>query len=167
MKKIYLAFCLLVSTIAFAQPRIRVYAFAQETTPGTIPVDEYGNPRKMEPNINYLLYAEYQGSYAIKFDGVWIKGKGYSAQSSVVTSTPVTITNYDIPSKPVTIVLVPATKQKVMELQPIGRASINVNAAWFRDMLRKNELIISYYYKGKKYFIPVRKLNWLPPVSAM
>src|SRR6185503_14477777 len=145
MKKLYGIFFLLFSFSAFAQPPVKLYSYSQETTPGTIPVDEKGNPiRPRGPLLNYFFYAAYSSSYAIKFDGIWINGKGYTVQTSKVGSTPVTITNHDIPANPVTTVLVPATKLMVISIQPVSPSGNTVNTPWFRDLSKRNELIISY-----------------------
>ena len=163
-----LAFFSLITVSVFAQPPIKIYAYSQATTPGTIPVDENGNPVRFKADrLNYFFYAVYSSSYKLKFDGIWIKGKGFSVQTSRVNSTPVTVTNNDIPAEPVTTVLVPATNKWVMSIQPISESGITVKAAWFRDMLKKNELVISYYYNGRKYFIPVKKIKVLPPVAGL
>jgi hypothetical protein len=168
MKKLCGIFLLLFSLSALAQPPVKLYAYSQETTPGTIPVDENGNPiRPRGPLLNYFFFAAYSSSYTIRFDGIWIKGKGFSVQTSKVASTPVTITNNNIPSNPVTTVLVPATKLMVISIQPISPSGNSVNSSWFRELAKKNELIISYYYKGKKYFIQVKKIKVLPPVAGV
>jgi hypothetical protein len=166
MKKLYLVFFSFLTVTAFAQPAVRIYAYSQETTPGIIPVDENGRPiRSKEPLVDYYLFAAYSPAYNIRFDG--IKGQGYSVQTSKAGKTPITVTNNDISSNPVTTVLVPATKLTVISLQPISPSGNEVKANWFREMLRKNELIISYFYKGKKYFIPFKKIKSLPPVFGV
>ena len=167
MKKLYLSFILLVTISAFAQPSVKIYAYSQRTTPGMIPVDENGNPRRVGESLNYFIYAAFSPSFTIRFDGIWINGLGYSVQASKVGKTPVTIINNNIPTNPETTTLVPATKLSVISLQPIEPTGNVLKTAWFRDMIKRNELVISYYYKGKKYFQPVRKIKALPPVFGV
>ncbi|HYC41226.1 MAG TPA: hypothetical protein VEB63_12150 [Chitinophagaceae bacterium] len=170
MKKTLILFSLWVCIAAFtaaAQPPVTIYAYSQATTPGMIPVDESGKPLdSRKERINYFIYAAFPDNYALKFDGIWIRGQGHRVQTHVVESTPVVITNNDIPAQPVKTVLVPATRRRVISIQPLSQSPITVRAAWFRDMTRRNELVVSYFYKGKKYFLPVRKFKVLPPVAA-
>ena len=153
MKRLYLSSILLIAMSAFAQHSIKVYAYSQATTPGMIPVDEQGNPIRPKESVNYFFYTAFSPSYIIRFDGIWIKGEGYSVQTSKVGKTPVTLINNTIPSDPETTTLVPATKLTVISLQPIEPTGNIVKASWFRDMIKRNELVISYYYKGKKYWL--------------
>lgn len=171
MKKHYFLFLLFFSGVAFAQPVIKTYAYSQLTTPGNIPVgtDESGKSVELkELPVNYYIFATHLPSARVNFGSVWIKGKYYQTQVEKVTETPVISTNYDIPANPTKTVLVPATKQQVMAIAPVGSPGDSViRAAWFRHMLKNYELIISYYYKGKRYFIPVKKIKILPPVAGI
>ena len=168
MKKLYFIFILLLfSPFVFAQFSVKVYAYSQATTRGMIPVDENGNPIGDKESVNYFIYVAHSPASKISWDGIWIKGKAFSVQTSRVSTTPVTVTNNDIHANPVKTILVQATSQAVTSIQPIEPNGRTVRASWFRDMAKRNELIVSYYYKGKKYFTPVKKFKVLPPVSGM
>jgi hypothetical protein len=171
MKKIYLIPLLFISGFAFAQPAIKTYAYSQLSYPGTIPVgtDESGKSVEMkELPVNYYIFATHLPSARVNFGSVWIKGKYYQTQVEKVKETPVISTNYDVPSNPEKTVLVPATRHQVMSITPVGNPGDSViRAAWFRHMVKNYELIISYYYKGKRYFIPVKKIKILPPVAGI
>jgi hypothetical protein len=171
MKKIYLFILLFISGTAYSQPAIKLYAYSQVSMPGNIPVgtDEKGNPVELkELPENYYIFATHSQTVRINFNSVWIKGKYYQVQVEKVNETPVVNTNNDGTSKPVKTVLVPATKQKVMAITPVGAPGDSIiKASWFRTMLKCNEVIVSYNYNGKRYFLPLKKIKILPPVAGI
>ncbi|MBC7873527.1 MAG: hypothetical protein H7Y01_06015 [Ferruginibacter sp.] len=173
MKKLWFFAFLLSSITGTAQPAVKIFAYSQETTPGNIPkdvTDENGKPQgtKKGASINYYFYGAYTPSVKISFCEVWIGSKYYKVQTEVVNSTPVVVTNYNIPDRPVEDVLVPASKLRVMSITPVGSPTDKIiNTSWFRKLLRQSELIVSYLYKGKKYFIPVKKIKILAPVAGI
>lgn len=173
MKKLlFLVFPVIACTTS-AQPTIKIYAYSQETSPGMIPKDvpdENGNPvvRKKQQNINYYIFAAYSPSVKVNFLEVWINGKYYKVQSERVDSTPVVLINYNIPDNPVKEVLVPATGLCVMSLAPIGEAGTKtIPSSWFRKTISQSALIVSYQYKGKKYYMSVKKIKPLLPVAGV
>ena len=174
MKKLLFLIFPVIACTASAQPTVKMYAYSQETSPGMIPKDvpdEDGNPvvGKKQQTINYYIFAAYSTSIKLSFLEVWINGKYYKIQSERVDSTPVVMINYNIPDKPVKEVLVPATRLCVMSLAPIGEAggTKTINSAWFRKTINQSALIVSYQYKGKKYYMSVKKIKPLLPVAGI
>ena len=172
MKKKLLPFLILISINAISQPAIKVFAYSQVATPGIVPkvTDENGNSvnTKKEPAVNYYIFAAYSTSSKLSFDKIWIKGKLYSTITHKVESTPVINVNETIPSSPVKEVLVPATKQKVVSIklvQPPLQA-INTSAS-LKNMIKNNELVISYLVNGKKHFIGLKKIKILEPLAGI
>lgn len=173
MKKIWFLFLLTISLAAMGQPSVKIYAYSQVTTPGNIPAgvtDENGKPvdLKLVPSVNYYIFAVYPGSVQINFNEIWIRGKYYKVQTERVASTPVVNTNNDNPSSPIKTVLVPSTQLQVTAISPVGSFSnIMIRTSWFRNMLKRSALIVSYVYHGKKYFIGVKKIKTLQPVAGI
>ena len=173
MKKLWLFIFIVTGFTAMAQPSVKIYAYSQETTPGIIPKDvsdENGKPvsPQKEARVNYYFFAACSPSAKINFPEVWINGKYFKVQTSRVDSTPVVMTNNNIPNNPVKEILVPVTRLRVISIVPIGTPGTkNIRSAWFRTMLNKSALIISYLYKDKKYFLRVKKIKPLLPVAGI
>jgi len=173
MKKILFFVSLLVAFTAAGQPAIKIFAYSQETSPGNIPnnvTDESGKAVVTKKGVskNYYFFAAYPPSVKVSFCEAWIGGRYYKLQATPVDSTPVVMINYNIPDQPVKEVLVPASKLRVRSLSPLGSPSGKIiRANWFRKMLSQSELIISYIYKEKKYFIPVKKIKTLLPMMGI
>jgi hypothetical protein len=173
MKKLWFLFLLSISCAATGQPPVKIYAYSQVLTPGTVPknvTDENGNPVniKKEPSVNYYIFAAYPGSARISFCEVWINSRYYKVQTRPVDSTPVINTNYNIPANPVKEVLVPATRLRVISLSPIDPPdNSTIHTTWFGNMLKHSALVAGYLYNGKKYFISVKKIKMLQPVAGV
>jgi hypothetical protein len=173
MKKLCFLFLMTISISAISQPFVKIYAYSRVTMPGTIPknvTDENGNRinTKKESPVNYYIFASYNSSVKISFGEIWIKGKFYNVQTKNIDSTPVVLTNEDIPGNPLKEILVPASKGKVMSIIPgkTKKSSLK-KTSWFINMTKHSELIISYIYHGKKYFIGVKKIKVLQPVAGV
>jgi hypothetical protein len=170
MKKFYFISTFFITGIISAQVPVKIYAYSQVHTPGNIPVgndENGGSPEIKQFPVNYYIFATLSPSPKVIFGPVWINGKYYRTVTSTV-STPVVNTVNNIPDQPEQKILVPATKQKAISINLEGDARDTViKAAWFRNMVRNSELIITYDYKGKRYFVPVKKIKVLPPVAGI
>src|ERR1700674_1181450 len=125
MKKLWFLSLCVISCSVFGQPPVKIYAYSQVTTPGTIPAgvtDETGKRVniKTKPSVNYLIFGVYPASSPVIFREVWIKNKYYQVQTNKVDSTPVVNINYNIPNNPVKVILVPATKLQVTSISLVG-----------------------------------------------
>lgn len=173
MKKSWFLILLTTAIAAGCQPAVKIFAYSQQTTPGIIPkgvTGENGNPAgiKKEAAVNYFFYATYKPGIVINFSEVWIGKEYYQVLTEAVSSTPVVMINKDIPAQPVKEELVPATKQQVVSITPIGSpGNKTIDSTWFRKMQSKSALIVSYLYKGKKHFIPVKNIKPLLPAAGM
>jgi len=173
-QKIFLLLTLTISSLStFAQPSVKLYAYSQVVTPGMVPkgvIDENGSAVniKKESPINYYIFAVYNPSAKISFDEIWIKGKFYNIKIKNADSTPVVITNENIPGNPSKEILVPATKLKAISIVP-GKTknSSLARTSSFIKMTKRAELIVSYIYRGKKYFIEIKKIKLLQPVAGV
>jgi hypothetical protein len=173
-QKNFLLLTLIISGLStFAQPSVKLYAYSQVVTPGMVPkgvIDENGNTVniKKESPINYYIFAAYNSSIKISFGEIWIKGKFYNTEIKNVDSTPVVLTNENIPQNPSKEILVPATKLKVISIVP-GKTknSSLARSPSFIKMTKRAELIVSYIYRGKKYFIEIKKIKLLQPVVGV
>ena len=173
MKKIWSFFWVLIPFIAISQSSVKIFAYSQTQIPGIIRkgiIDENGNPvnTKKESPVNYYIFAVYPHSASIIFTEIWVKGQFYSVQTHKIDSTPVVNINENMPGKTVKEILVPFTKQQTISIISLKLMNSSLNRySWFRNMSRHNELIVSYMYAGKKYFIAVKKIKVLEPVANL
>jgi len=173
MKNLWFLFWLAISGSAMGQPSVKIHAYSQVMMPGTVPkdvTDENGNlvNVKRELPVNYYIYAVHVVSAKISFSEVWINGKYYKIQTNHVDTTPVVNINYNIPDNPVKVVLVPATKLRVVSIAPVDSPVNKMNPeTWLRNMIEHSELVVCYIYRGKKYYIGVKKIKKLQPVAGI
>jgi hypothetical protein len=170
MKKLYFISLLFVTGVISAQVPVKIYAYSQVHTPGNIPVgndENGGSPEIKQFPVNYYIFATLSPSAKVNFGPVWINCKYYHTITTTVT-TPVVNTINNIPDQPEQKILVPATRKKAISISIDGDPRDTViKAAWFRNMIKSSELIITYDYKGKRYFVPVKKIKVLPPVAGI
>jgi hypothetical protein len=173
MKKLWFLFSILISLTAISQSSVKIFAYSQTVTPGIIPkgvTDENGNPvkTKKESAVNYYIFAVYPASAKLCFGEIWIKGKFYAVQTHKIDSTPVINVNENIPGNPIKEVLVPFTRSKVISIVPGKTMNSSISrTSWFRNMTKRNKLIVSYMYGGKKYFIGVKKIKPLQYAAGL
>jgi hypothetical protein len=173
MKSFTILFLCIIPMLSFTQPSVKIYAYSQVSTPGTVPSvpseGGTGNEKySVQPGAIYYIYATLSPNVRISVVEVWIHGKHYQVSVEKILKTPVYSINNDHPTQPKTEVLVPATKQQVLYIAPLGEGTDKrLKASWFNKMLKSSELIVSYLYKGKKYFIPVKKIKKLQPVAGV
>jgi len=173
MKKLIFLFFILISFSAISQPAVKIFAYSQAVSPGIVPkgvIGENGKTisTKKEIPVNYYIFASYSKSAKINIEEIWIKGKFFNPIVKNVDSTPILSINENIPGNPVKEVLVPATIQKVISLNP-GHLikDIFIQSPSFKNLAKHSELIISYVYKRKKYFIGIKKIKVLEPVAGV
>jgi hypothetical protein len=170
MKKNLLFFIALIAGLTlFGQPAIRIFAFEQENLPGTKPAgvkDENGNPvKKAAAKKNYFIFLSFKKTYNITPEQIFIRGKASGIQSTTIKTPPVVYTNNNIPNNPEKTVLVPFTNDKVLEVQVNDKSTNEKKTASVQKLAGKNDVVISYLWKKKIYFIALKKLKKLEPVA--
>lgn len=157
----------LFSLLAAAQPRLKVYGYSQVFTPGMIPAedarDDNGEKKIKMPRFitNYFIFIETDSSIKIEPYEIWIGNKWDTVAGLSVVARPV-MSEY--PEKKE---LVPIGKGRVIQLS-VGdtlRRGVSRSVA-VKTMMKENELIIGYRWKGKKYYARLKKLVELPPVHG-
>ncbi len=170
MKKNLLFFiAFILSLNLFSQPVIKVFAFEQESLPGTIPAgvrDENGNPvKKAATKKNYFIFLSFKKTYNITPSQIFIRGKTFTIQTTEIRTTPIEHTNYNIPNKPEKTILVPQTNNKVFELKINEATTQGKKTVSVQKLTDKNEIVIVYLWKSKKYFATLKKLKKLEPIA--
>jgi len=153
----------------FSQPPIKVFAFEQENLPGAKPAgikDENGNLiKKAAAKKNYFIFLSFKNTYSVSPVQIFIRDKSFNIQTTITRTTPVEYTNNNIPNKPEKITLVPQTSNKVLELKVNELPVQDKKTEAVQKLADKNDVVIAYLWKKKKYFITVKKLKKLEPVA--
>jgi hypothetical protein len=150
-----------------SQPPVKVFGFEEESSPGTVAInvkDENENPVKKAANQkNYLIYLSLKQKYHIAPQQVFINGKAFPVESSTIEITPVQHVNNNISNKPKQTTLVPETTNKVIKLTIAAPVQAEKTST-IQKLTHKNEVVVAYTWKKKKYFAVLKKLKKLEPV---
>jgi hypothetical protein len=160
MKKLTLLPVLILATITgFAQPPVKLYGYSQSQLPGMVPKGSTGNGAKTETTV----YFQFKASDKVKPTMLWVNGKTYRFKPQTV-KIPVVQVNKTIPSNPVKTVLVPANGLKTYLLSDLSVVTKTYISTPFK-LVRSNEVVIEYEWKGKKYYKTLKKLTILDPLA--
>jgi hypothetical protein len=169
-KLLFFTFTLLIVTVTIhGQPAIKIFAYEQQSLPGTVPVgikDENGNPiKKAAAKTNYFIFLSFNKNYIIRPVQVIIKDSSFIVDTFTdVKKTPVEYTNRTIPKDPHKTILVPKTSNKVIKIEPVKSAGPTANGSHIKNLVKTNDLVIVYLWKNKKYYIALKKITELDPV---
>jgi hypothetical protein len=168
MKVLFLLLALGSGLAASSQPTVKVIAFEQDNMPGTKPAgvtDENGNSvRKVAVKKNYFIFLSFNRSHSITPIQAFIKGNSLTIKTAPVKKTPIEFTNNNIPNRPEKVVLVPATKNKVLELQLRDSQTPIAKTTTVQKLTDKNDVVVAYLWKNKKYYVTVKEIKRLEPV---
>ena len=168
MKKYLLFFSLIIiGSGIHSQPSVKVFGFEQESSPGTVAAnvkDENGNPiRKAATQKNYFIYLSVKQKHGIAPQQVFIGGGAFSVETRIMEKTPIGHVNNNIPGRAEQTTLVPKTNDKVIELKIADPLQVEKTST-LQKLIKKNDVVISYTRKNKKYFAILKKLKKLDPV---
>lgn len=156
---------IIISVAGFAQPSVKLYGYSQLYIPGMVPQREIPGEnggkevRTSFTTTNYYVYI--RSSVLLQPQEIWIGGKWHAAARTLIKSTPI------IGEEPQKKTLVPFTNLKVQQVE-LGDTLSNSLAITptLQKMMTANDLIISYTWKGKKYYATKKKLIVLEPIHA-
>ncbi len=153
-----LSIALFSSAVAFCQPHVKLYGYSQEFTPGMVRERDLSDSAAnlARPSVTYYLYFTAPASSQIRPAGLWINGKQIEMKSAPVVKSPVV--RFD------RYVLVPGTRAVVREIQWADSLPATRTAPWLRKMIRENELVMTYFWNGKKYGVALKKIKALEVV---
>lgn len=161
---------LFLNGVANAKPPVKkVYAYKQAVIPGIVPRFEENEikfpGKERKENFNYWFYLELRKSKKIAVTGLWINGKELELKAESVNSMPVKKIIYSGASNNDTIIMMPFTRNKVMFVFPSATSENKSTSQTEKSaaLIKTNELVIRYEYKGKIYFASVAKIKVLPP----
>jgi len=168
-KKLVFFILVIVSMAVHSQPAVKIFAFEQQSLPGTVPAgvkDENGNPiKKAAAKTNYFIFLSFKKNTIIKPVQVFIKGSSFVVDTVIdVKKTPVEQTNRTIPNDPHRTILVPKTTDKVIKIDPAETEGQVKNGAHIENLTKTNDVVVAYVWKEKKYFATVKKIKELDPM---
>jgi hypothetical protein len=176
-KKIFLLFstAIILSVQASAQitnPVKKLYAYKQAGIPGIRPDVNRENGATQKPELkesfNYWFYLVLQKSENINITAIWLSGKKFTVKTEPIKELPVKIINHTSGPGSDTAALVPFTKDAVLLTYPTGKATAPMAISkYFSSLIKAYELVIVYYWKGKKFYKVSGKIKVLEPEARM
>lgn len=163
-KRLFSAICFLAffaAASAQTAPVKKVYAYKQASFPGKKPSDtRTGTEIKKE---HYRLFITSTGKEVISINGVWIMHEYYRFTVSSKPKTPIKMEQPDDG-----IILVPKTNYKVFEIMPKGKQGPSPKPGTILGkLLKANDVVISYNWRGKQYFATAKTIIELPPFIGL
>lgn len=143
---------------AQTRPLKKIYAYSQASLPGK--KSDY--PVKV--NETYRLFITVAPKEAIAVTGIWLKNNYYSCTTKNIASKQVVHGNTNYEKK----ILVAKTSNTVLEIllmkkmDPAPRPGTALGL-----LLKSNEVVLVYIWKGKQYFSALKKIIVLEPFAAM
>ncbi|MFI5188592.1 MAG: hypothetical protein ACHQF0_17800 [Chitinophagales bacterium] len=167
-KKLLIFIFFAIGFNTYCQPAIRIFAFEQGSLPGTIPAgvkDENGNPiKKAAATTNYLVFLSFKKTNNINPVQLFIKGRVFSIRAIIDRKTPVEYTDSTIPNKPEKTILIPQTKNKVIEVRATEMAEEPEKTSYVQKLTKTNDVVMFYTWNKKKYFITQKRIKKLEPL---
>jgi len=170
MKKNLLFFLVfIVGSNLFSQPVVKIFAFEQENMPGTKPAgitDENGKAvKKAAAKKKYFIFLSYKQTYNVMPVQMFIKDRAFSIQSITIRKTPVEYTNKTVINNPEKTILVPASKDKVLQINVAEMQRQEKTPESVKRVADKNDVVIGYVWNKRKYFATLQKIKTLEPVA--
>jgi hypothetical protein len=94
---------------------------------------------------------------------IFIDGGAFSVETRATEKTPIGHVNNNIPGRPEQTTLVPKTNNKVIELKIADPLQVEATST-IQKLIKKNDVVVSYTWKNKKYFAVLKKLKKLDPI---
>lgn len=168
----FFAVILLYGSPAFTQsksPLKKLYAYKQLSVSGVksnLPVD--AAPDKTA-TYNYWFYLLFPKSEEITVTEIWLSGKKFSPKTESISQLPVTKINYTDPSSQSSPkVLVPFTTNAVLLTYPaMAIPEPGTLSRYFTHLINHHELVITYFWKGHKFYKVARRIKELDPEVRM
>jgi hypothetical protein len=170
MKKILLFFLVfIIGSSLYSQPVVKIFAFEQENMPGTKPAgvtDENGKVvKKAAAKKKYFVFLSHKNQYNVMPVQVFIKGRAFSIQTITIRKTPVEYTNKTVINNPEKTILVPASKDKVLEINIVEIPQQEKAPESVKRLAHKNDVVIGYMWNKRKYFATLQKIKTLEPLA--
>ncbi len=157
-----LLFCCSVAVQCQTSSIQKTYAFTREELPGTIMVDEKGEPVKHKGDTTNIIYLETKGT-VLDYQIAWIKGIPYKINLLPVNESRVRVGQLMNADKDV--VITPKTGNKLWQvvLEPVV---LNAKQPVIKGV-QPTDIILQGDYKRRKFFYTIKNRVMLRPLLAM
>jgi hypothetical protein len=147
---------------------VKLYAYKQPViggAPQRTTITENGQPvenNNQRSRTNYLIYLEAPSGTRVIPVELWIEGENYGVSSTDI-KTPVETSSASLPGQEKANVLVPATSNKVVQLniRPITISKANAAA---KAASQSNQVVLVYKIGSRFYHAVVKELTMVEPV---
>lgn len=159
----FVCFLFILNTItAQTAPVKKIYAYKLASLGGKKPSEHETTVPKKE---QYRLFIAYTGKGPLIIEGVWIEQEYYRVKMMPATRTPVLQSVHE-GNEP--MILVPKTSYTVTELQVLEKFDPAPRpGSQLGKLLKTNELVVAYRWKGKEYFATSKTIKALSPFIGM
>lgn len=173
MKKIisipFLAAALLLTPalLQSQSPLKKLYAYKQASVSGVKP-GVSDKATKQSETYNYWFYLVFPKDEELSVTEIWLSGKKFLVKTEIINELPVKKTDYTDPSGNKSVTMVPFSKNAVILTYPSSEVTeVVTNSKYFSDLISRYELVITYYWKGKKFYKVARKITMLEPETHL
>ncbi|MBY0477049.1 MAG: hypothetical protein K2Q24_05345 [Chitinophagaceae bacterium] len=158
----FVCFLFILNTItAQTAPVKKIYAYKQASLGGKKPSEHETTVPKKE---QYRLFIA-SGKGPLIIEGVWIEQEYYRVKMMPATRTPVLQVQQEGNER---VILVPKTSDTVRELQVLEKVEPAPRpGSQLGKLLKTNELVMAYRWKGKQYFATSKTIKALSPFIGM
>ena len=145
----------------------KIYGYSEPVSKGVAPqktIDENGKESTAENKqaFNFFIYLVSQSR--VYPSEMWILGKPYSVSIERITKTPVVRKNYNNPSDPTSVEMVPETSGQVIRLIPAPAIQEKLSDKG-EALSKNNELVVVYKQNGKFQYNILSELTVLKVVA--
>ena len=143
---------------AQTKPIKKLYAYSQEILPGK----KSNHP--VTPKLSYRLFVTVNPKQKIMVTGIWLNNNYYNLTTKNIPAKQVLNENSNFEKT----ILVAKTTNNVFELvltrqiDPAPRPNSKLGS-----LLKSNEVVVAYLWKGKEYFSALKKITVLETFAAM
>lgn len=160
MQKGLFLISLLIGSYISGQPVIKLYGFSQPASPGTVKARNPTDPSKKDwhTRLNYTFYLE--SKETIKPVEVWVNQQRFAISATQQLYSPVKHPAKDS-------IIVPFSNKKLWEFTKTNTLpALSNTSIKLKKLIRENELVVGYIWKGKKYYVSLKKIRGLPMVFS-
>lgn len=148
------------------QPIIKIYAYRQENYSGVnFPIEKLGDSAMENKNgfdNSYLIYLEAGKRDSFQWNRVWIRRQCYSLQAEKITTPVIQQKSVVVVNNSAADTLVNTTKNSVYQLHLTPREE-GIQPKKIKTRIEKNEVVLEYTWRKKKYYRTVAKVKTLEP----
>lgn len=144
-------------------PMVKLYAYQHELVQATeqviAKVGDSSFKNASVPTSEYRVYMEMVSAWPMVVKRVWLLGKEFNAYASLIRTPVLWDKTVRVIGEPAADTLVPFTKNPVVEIRMNG--PVRRKKPVVVPEAASNELVIEFFFRGKRYLKSVKKFHHL------